>query len=450
MKIPCALTIAGSDSCGGAGVQADIKTFSALGVHGRSVLTAVTAQKTRVPPEMIEKQLQAVLTEFNVEWCKTGMLWSTAGIEVVEKAVKRHGLKLVVDPVMVATSGSQLLRGDAFPSLLKLLETAVLVTPNVDEASKILGKKITSSKDAENAARKIASLGPKAVLIKGGHLPGKEAVDVLFYGKKIHRFTGRRITDEKIHGAGCSFSAAITAELAKGLELPDAVASAKKFIESAIERRVKVGRGVAIVNPGAQLWLSAEEGKAMREVWEAAKALTKMKNFCALIPEVGSNLAMALPWARSRAEVVGLSGRIIRRGDAALLTGFPELGGSEHVANFVLTAHRHDPRIRAGLNIKYSREILAACKKLGLKISTFERRNEPKGTKTMIWGTEQAIKKFGGVPDVIYDRGSIGKEPMIRLLAETPQELVKRVEEILKVCFNYSRDQWMGMGAWEG
>ncbi|MFN4133722.1 MAG: bifunctional hydroxymethylpyrimidine kinase/phosphomethylpyrimidine kinase, partial [Candidatus Hadarchaeales archaeon] len=328
------MTIAGSDSGGGAGIQADIKTFSALGVHGLSVLTAITAQNTRgvldvleIPPAMIEEQLQALLADFHVEWCKSGMLWSPEVVRVVRGAVKRHGLRLVVDPVMIATSGSPLLKENALPAIIDLLEIADLVTPNIDEASKILGKKITSIKGAENAARKIASLGPKAVLIKGGHLPGKEAVDVLFDGKKIYRFSGRRVTDEKVHGAGCSFSAAITAELAKGFELLDAVINAKKFIESAIQKRLKVGRGAAVVNPIAHSWLSAELGNAIQEVWEAAKALGKMKNFSALVPEVGSNMAMAISGATTKKEVVGLSGRIVRRGDSVILTGFPEPGG---------------------------------------------------------------------------------------------------------------------------
>lgn len=379
---------------------------------------------------MIWKQLNAVLSDLDVEWCKTGMLWSAGGIGVVMKAIKKYGLRAIVDPVMISTSGSTLLREDAMDALLKLLGYAELVTPNIYEASKICGRKISSVQGAEAAAKEIYSLGPKAVLVKGGHLPGK--VDVLFDGKKMLKIPGGKITDERIHGAGCSFSAAITAGMARGFTLGDAIHKAKMFIESAIKGRLKVGRGPAAVNPLAELQLSKERGAIIEEVWQAAKTLARMKNFAKLVPEVGSNIAMALPGATSIAEVVGLSGRMVRHGDSVLITGFPEFGGSEHVANFVIAAHKHDWKLRAGMNIRYSKDILAVCRKLGFKMSSFERNREPKGVKTMVWGTELAIKKFGGVPDIIYDEGGIGKEPMIRLLAPSPAKLVEMVKKILK------------------
>ena len=439
MKLPCALTIAGSDSGGGAGVQADIKSFAALGVHGLCVITAVTAQNTQgvegifeLPPEFVTKQLDAVMRDFDVEWAKTGMLSNAEIIRAVEAGIKRHGIRVVIDPIMASATGASLLREEAFESLLELLSSAELVTPNVLEAERLSGIKIKSRVDVRRAAREIAELGPRAVLIKGGHLRGREVVDLLYTKGKFTEFKGPRVPGEPTHGTGCSFSAVITAELAKGASMRGAIGSARRFVARAIEGRLDVGKGIMPVNPMAALLLDAEKGRAIEEVWAAAKLLVTEPRFSELLPEVGSNIAMALPGAKRTSDVVGLSGRILQVGGRPRLTGYPELGGSEHVANIVLTAMRYDPRIRAGLNIRFSYEILRSCRKLGLRVVGFDRSKEPRGVKTMIWGTEQAIKKTGKVPDVIFDRGAPGKEAMIRLLGRSPIEVAELAQRIAR------------------
>ena len=439
-KMPCALTIAGSDSGGGAGIAADLKTFAALGVHGLCVVTAVTAQNTRgidatfeLPSEFVTQQLDTVMRDFKVEWAKTGMLYSAGVIKAVRAGVRKYKLRAVVDPVMVAATGVRLLREDAFDSLVKLLGDAEVVTPNVKEAERLSGVKIKSRQDIRKAARGIAKLGSKVVLIKGGHFPGREVIDTIFVGGKFIELKGPRVVSEPTHGTGCSFSAAITAELAKGASIEQAVCVAKGFIARAIEGRLEVGKGLKPVNPLAALLLDAEKGRAVEEVWAAAQLLVSEPAFVELLPEVGSNIARALPNARSPSEVVGLSGRIVRVGERASLMGFPTLGGSEHVANLVLTAMRHDPKIRAGLNLRFSNEIVGSCRKLGFCVGQFDRRLEPKGVKTMVWGVEQAIKKAGRVPDVIFDRGAVGKEPMVRLLGRSAIELAERALRIAKI-----------------
>jgi hydroxymethylpyrimidine/phosphomethylpyrimidine kinase len=439
MKVPCAITIAGSDSGGGAGIQADVKTFSALGVHGLCVVTAVTAQNTlgvdaifEVPPEFVTRQLDTLMRDFDVEWAKTGMLCSAEIIKAVSAGVKRHHLRLVVDPVMQAATGSPLLREDALGALTGLLAHAELVTPNVPEAEKLSGIKIRSVGDMRRAAKIISRFGPGAVLIKGGHLGGREVIDLLHRGGKFKEFRGPRVAVKAIHGTGCSFASAVTAELAKGADLLWAIKTAREFIRAAIERRLEVGKGATPVNQMASLFWDAERGRCLEEVWQSARVLAEDPNFVRLIPEVGSNIVMALPGARRTSEVVGLSGRMIKSGGRGRLTGFPELGGSEHVANVVLTAMRFDPKIRAGLNIRFSPEILRACRKLGLTISTFDRSREPSGQKTMVWGTKQAIRKIGKVPQVIFDRGGVGKEAMVRLLGVSPAEVAALALRIAK------------------
>jgi hydroxymethylpyrimidine kinase/phosphomethylpyrimidine kinase len=429
-ELPCALTMAGSDSGGGAGIQADLKTFVALGVHGLSVITAVTAQNTRgveavfeLPHEFVTKQLDVVMRDFKVEWAKTGMLSNSDIIKAVEIGAKRYDIRLVVDPVMTSTTGTPLLREEAFESLLRLLSRAEIVTPNVPEAEKLSGIKIKTLVDVRRAARRISKLGPGVVLIKGGHLRGEEVVDLVYIEGKFSEFRGPRVKSERTHGTGCSFSAALTAELAKGTSIMAAIERARMFVVSAIEGRSKVGHGATPVNPTAALFLDAEMGRVIRNVWAAAKLLVSEPKFSELLPEVGSNIAMALPGARQTSDVVGLSGRIVRVEGRPCLTGYPELGGSEHVANIVLAAMRHDPRIRAALNIKFSEEILRVVRRSRLSVSGFDRLKEPHGVKTMIWGTEHAIKKAGFVPNVIFDQGAVGKEAMVRLLGTSATEV---------------------------
>jgi hydroxymethylpyrimidine/phosphomethylpyrimidine kinase len=252
MRVPRALTIAGSDSGGGAGIQADLKTFSAYRVFGMSVLTAVTAQNSvgvqgveNLPPEFVAKQLESVLSDFGTDAAKTGML-STAGIiRAVARTLREYRVeKLVVDPVMIAKSGDALLEPAAREALIaEMLPLALVVTPNLHEASALAEMTVATRDDMEEAVRRIAKLGPRHVLVKGGHLKG-EAVDILFNGREFTAFSAPRIDSANTHGTGCTFSAAIAAGLALGRPLPDAVRDAKAYVTRAIREGFAVGRGV--------------------------------------------------------------------------------------------------------------------------------------------------------------------------------------------------------------
>jgi len=432
MRIPCAMTIAGSDSGGGAGIQADVKTFATLGVHGLVVITAVTAQNTKrvagvmeMPPAFVANQIDTLVEDFDVSFAKTGMLGSADIIRTVGACARQHDIKLIVDPVMVSATGSPLMRENGPLAIRELLARTELVTPNAPEAEVLSGLKVRKISDMRKAAKKIAKLGPKAVLIKGGHVNGKTVTDVFYSNGKFTEFSGPRLTTDRTHGTGCSLSSAITAELAKGADLRAAIIRAKSFLASAIQNRLKVGSGIMPVNQMAALLRQAETGRAVAEVWRAANLLVESQKFSKLIPEVGVNVVMALPGARQKSEVVGLSGRIVKSGGRAVITGFPELGGSGHVATVVLAAIGHDPSIRSAMNIRHSRENLHACRGLGLTLGFFDRRKEPKGTSTMEWGADYAIKRLGKVPDAIFDNGGIGKEAMIRLLGKTPKEVAE-------------------------
>lgn len=257
MKLPVALTIAGSDSGGGAGIQADLKTFAALDVHGTSAIAAVTAQNTlgvsqyvELPVEIIRAQIDDVAADLQPAAVKTGMLSSEGIIDVVVAALKDHGFQsVVVDPVMVAKGGARLLRDDAVAAMRdRLLPLASVITPNLPEAEVLLGRSIRSREDRERAARDLRALGCRAVVVKGGHADD-EAADAFFDGDQLVWLEAEREPTENTHGSGCAFSAAVAAGLARGLSLLEAVEAGKRFISGAIRHSLELGRGHGPVNP---------------------------------------------------------------------------------------------------------------------------------------------------------------------------------------------------------
>lgn len=265
MGVPVAVTIAGSDSGGGAGIQADLKTFSALGVYGTCVLTALTAQNTRgvfaiheVPADFIAAQMDAVFSDFEVAAVKIGMLGNAAAIGVVAGKLRcRHARNVVLDTVLAASSGEKLLRPDAIGALRELIALANLVTPNLSEATALVGGPAARNEDEMHAqAQKLLELGAGAVLIKGGHAEGPESVDLLVESGGCTRFAAPRIATHNTHGTGCTLASAIAAGLAKKLSLVDAVRAAKAYVSAAIKAadRLQVGSGRGPVHHFHEWW----------------------------------------------------------------------------------------------------------------------------------------------------------------------------------------------------
>jgi hydroxymethylpyrimidine/phosphomethylpyrimidine kinase len=260
--IRTALTIAGSDSGAGAGIQADLKTFAALGVYGTSAITAITAQNTvgvtrvaALQPKLIAAQIDAVISDIGAHALKTGMLANAAIIKAVAGKIREHRLKnLVVDPVMVATSGDLLIEKKAVAALrAALIPLAVVVTPNIPEAEELTGLKLRAAKDIEDAARRIVAMGAGSVVIKGGHRRGP-ALDLFFDGKRLRALRAPRVRTRNTHGTGCTFSAAIAAYLAKGETLESAVALAKRYITGAIRAGFAIGAGHSPVHHFYRMW----------------------------------------------------------------------------------------------------------------------------------------------------------------------------------------------------
>jgi hydroxymethylpyrimidine/phosphomethylpyrimidine kinase len=258
------LTIAGSDSSGGAGIQADLKTFSALGCYGMSVITAITAQNTtavtavhEVPVDIIEAQIDAVVTDIRPDATKTGMLSSAAIVEAVAAKLRQYDLpNVVVDPVMVAKSGDRLLREDAVTAVRKtLLPVAHVLTPNLPEAEVLLGgESIRTFIEMREAAREIQAMGPRAVIMKGGHHHGETVVDILYDGREFHEFEAARVHTQNTHGTGCTFASAIASYLALGEGLPEAVRLAKEYLTQAINAAYPVGHGHGPVHHFWEWW----------------------------------------------------------------------------------------------------------------------------------------------------------------------------------------------------
>ena len=446
MPIHRALTIAGSDSGGGAGIQADLKTFAALGVHGMSVITAITAQNTTsvtaiqdVDPDVVRAQLDAVVNDIGVDAAKTGMLHTKDTIEVVAEGIRRHGLRTVVDPVMIAKSGAKLLRPDAVSALVeKLLPCVEVVTPNAPEASEISGIEVKDRATAEEAAKRIISLGARAVVVKGGHIPSQGKVaDILYEDGKTHIFEVEELSTRTTHGTGCTYSSAIAAYLARGLEISEAVRLAQQFVHKAIRFGTPVGQGHGPVNPMVNLYAEAERWAVLKNLFDAVALLEGSGDVAQVIPEVNSNLAMASAYAINADDVAGTPGRIIRMGERVKAMSCPTFGGSRHVANTVLVAQAHNPEMRAAMNIRYSEQILSKLKELGLLASAYDRRKEPPEIKRMEgmttrWGAEEAIKSAGRVPDAIYHDGDWGKEAMITILGRDAVAVANRAIRIAK------------------
>ena len=439
MTMPIALTIAGSDSGGGAGIQADLKTFAALGVYGASVITSVTAQNTLevtgihdLPAEFVCLQLDTVMRDLTIEAVKTGMLSNPAIIRAVSERLQALGVeKLVVDPVMVAKGGAALLRKEAEAELIeRLLPLAYVVTPNLGEAEVLAGLSIHNVEEMEQAARRIHAKGARHVVVKGGHLAGPP-VDVFFDGHRFQYFEGERIETKSLHGTGCTFASAIAAELAKGAEVTAAVRHAKAYITAAIRLAEPIGHGFGPTHHFGALYHQAARYDIIVQLEEAVTQL-RGAGIAALIPEVHSNLGMALTRATTVPEVASWEGCIVPVGEGIQPVGSLRFGASEQVATMILAAMRIDPSYRSAMNIRYGEDILHACQAANLRLSPIGRPNEPvQGQRTE--GSSRALGignltlTLETVPDILYDLGAIGQEALVWVLGHDAVEVACKV-----------------------
>ncbi|MFC4406474.1 bifunctional hydroxymethylpyrimidine kinase/phosphomethylpyrimidine kinase [Haloarchaeobius iranensis] len=435
---PVALTVAGSDSGGGAGIQADLATMGAHGAWGTSALTSVTAQHTRgvdsthvLPPDEVAAQVDAVFDDFDVRAVKTGMLATAPVIETVHERLAARDVPVVVDPVMVATSGDRLLDREAESAYEDLVSDATLVTPNADEAAVLTGTEPTDTGSACDAGADIVAMGADAALVKGGHIDTDGVVDVLVTADDAIAFEHPRVADAATHGSGCTLSAAVAANLATGDDLTDAVEAAVDFVARAIRYHADVGANGA-VNHHVALRNRAAARETIADIERVVDDLVAA-DASALIPEVGTNVVGALPFAESVDETVAVDGRVASVHDGVRPTGGVRFGASSHVARFLLSAREYDPALRFACNCRFDESVADAVEELDWPSATYDRSEEPADASTMDWAGRSTFGAADETPVAVLDHGAHGKEPICKLVAPDAGTLSKRVLALLDV-----------------
>jgi len=439
MAIKTALTITASDPCGESGIQSDLKTFSFAKIHGASIITCIATQNTRGIPaiypldlKIIEKQLDSLMTDVSIAATKTGILCSPKIIQLLSEKIQDYGLKTIVNPVMTVPKDHKDNQKNILNALINdLIPQSFLVTPDINEASSLTQTKIDDLKTIKKACKMIKEMGARFVLITGGHPNGKYARDVLYDGKKYTLFSLPRI-QSNAHGAGCAFSALITAYVAQGFKVLDAVEKAKRCTWAMLYYRYRSKKRNDVINQNTPHYPPSLRPDDVPHWIKLQDAIDHLVSFLPLefIPEVGINFVYALPAATQTKDVLGISGRIIKQNKRPFQAGEIHLDGSRHIASIIITCMRQNPCKRSAMNIAYSPRIVTDAEKKGWKIGSFDRIEEPPNRRTMDWGTETVIQSQGKVPDLIWDAGSPGKEPMIRVISETPQGILKIIKSL--------------------
>ncbi|KAA0008661.1 MAG: hypothetical protein FE042_01350 [Thermoplasmata archaeon] len=430
-----ALVIAGYDPTGGAGILADMKALSLSGARGHFIITCLTSQTPdrviSIEPLNVEKlchQIEEALDRYEPKYCKLGMIYSRELLRCISALLEDREIKLIADPVFKASDGTQLCE-DGYIDVYrrKIVPITYLLTPNMYELYQLTG-----IKDIRQAARNIIDMGAENVLVKGGDAEGKESTDVLFDGKKFYNFTLPRI-DGKFHGTGCTFSSLIVANLSRGRGLKTSIAEAKRILWSMMLNSYKLENFESrLLGMPEEVDIPPKNTAGERfDVWLSLNR--GVKRFVKiipdhLIPEVGINFGYALSDAEGRDDVCAL----VKRIDRSRQLGRLDFASSTHISRVILTAMKFDKKIRSAVNLRYSENFISHSEKLNFTVANFDRGEEPENVSTMEWGTRVAIEKTGGIPDIIYDRGGIGKEAMIRILGRDPDDVVRKVEAVLR------------------
>jgi hydroxymethylpyrimidine kinase / phosphomethylpyrimidine kinase / thiamine-phosphate diphosphorylase len=461
MKINSALSIAGSDPSSGAGIQADIKTFSSLGVYGCSAITAITVQNTKqitqifpIPSDIVLKQIKLILEDIKIDSIKIGMVYDESIITKIHDVLKDENIPIIIDPIFISTSGQYLIKPDAIKTFIqKLLSIATITTPNINETIKLSGMKIKTNEDIQKALQKIKEFGPKNVIIKGvtyeeGREKGgeggedvkqshKKSIDFLIdENLKIREFSNPLLQIPENHGSGCSFSTALSAFIAKGYEISTSCSMANEFVNKALQNLLHIGKGNPVVDTSITMtFLASLKYQVVENLTKAITELEEIKGIGKLIPETQSNFVYAIPNATNVMEVAGVKGRIVKIDETKVkASSCIEFGASKHVASAVLSYMTVNFKIRAGFNLKYDKKIIELLQGF-LIVSEYERQNEPSKFKekegyTIRWGIREALKRKPNA-NVIYHKGDIGKEPMIIIFGENPAEIISYLRRII-------------------
>ena len=427
------LSIGGSDPSSGAGIQSDIKVFSKLDIHCLTVITAITGQNTSnfgmvepVSKNILENQLESIITDFKIDGIKIGMVYNSEIIKTLYHHLKKLKIPIVVDPVIKSTTGGMLIEKAAIIDFKKfIIPLATIITPNKFEAEILTKMKINSINTPEKIAKKIQRMGAKNIVITGIKIKNKKISDFVLEKNKKYYITDKEIS--KINrGSGCIHSASVLYSIVKNKNIRKALEFAKKNTFNSIKNSKKIGKGIAITN--------MEESNEMK-LLNSINEFTKIKNIYKNIPECQTNFVYSKQKPKSIKEILGISGRIVKSGEEVIVAGDLAYGGSKHVATALLTVNKKYSKIQSAINIKYKNDTISKIKKLKLTTYDYDRNHEPKNVKnggsTIEWGIKNAIKNSKKPPDIIYHKGDFGKEPMIIVFAETPDIVIKKILKII-------------------
>jgi hydroxymethylpyrimidine kinase/phosphomethylpyrimidine kinase len=415
MRILC---VAGLDPSGGAGLSADLRALEFLGLRCYPVTSVITVQNTKdfiksepVPAVTVEAQIDAAFAEEVPKAVKVGL---TGNAETARMIARKLGdLPMVVDPVFRSSTGFELADDDIIAAYKDaLIPGTTVLTPNAHEAGVLSDMDVTDVETAKEACLAISEFGPKAILVKGGHFIRDKGTDVLYFNNEFHAFSGPELPGDT-RGTGCTYSSLIAGYLALGFEVIDAVRRAKSDMPIFLRSRPS---------------LTDEETEVRLAVENAVSELVFLLPQ-ELMAEVGNNIAYALDGARGPEGICSLDSRIILKGGRVVTLGKPVFGRDSHVGRVVLAAMTRFPDLRCAMNLRFSEYTLAGAEKAGLTVADFDRTEEPSETSSMSWGTSKALGQ--GRADLIFDRGSVGKEPMIRLLARDPEDLISKLTSLV-------------------
>jgi len=420
------LSIGGSDPSSGAGIQSDIKTFSNHNVYGFTAVTAITSQNTRkvtsvepVSAKSLIAQIDSILSDFHIDAIKIGMVYNSQIIKVIHSKLRKIKVPIVVDPIIKSTTGAILLKKSALHDYKKMIvPLADVITPNKYEA-----KVLSGTSNTNKSAKKIQSMGAKCVIITGATSSNSQISDFVLEENKEYVISGKKIPIRN-HGSGCNYSASISVSLAKGNTIRYAVKAAKDYVYQSIKNSKNIGKGVSITHKNIS--------NGMKELSDSINHFKQIKNIYKIIPECQTNFVFAKKNPKGIMDVLGISGRLVKSGKEVVTAGEIVYGGSQHVGTAVIQVSKKFPEIHSGLNIKYDPKIISKAKKSKFTVLRYDRSKEPKKSKqkensSISWGISNTLNAKS--PDIIYHKGDIGKEPMILIFGNNPNDVIRKVSK---------------------
>ena len=421
------LSIGGSDPSSGAGIQSDIKTFENHGVYGFTVITAITSQNTKkiskilpISSKIIKSQLESVLSDFQIDSIKIGMMYDSSIIKAVHVMIKNQKCPIVVDPIIESTTKTILLKKSAITDYRKMIiPLATIITPNKRE-SKIL----SGCSKVDDAARRLQELGARNVIITGYRESEMEIEDFVMESDRNYILKGKRIKMIN-HGSGCNYSASITASLARKKSVYEAANIAKEYVYQSIKNSKDLGKGIKITYK--------KNSEIQKQLSLSIIDFQNIKDVSKIIPECQTNFVFSKNKPKNIKNVLGISGRLVKSGNSVIQAGDLVFGGSQHVATALIEVSKKFPEIRSAINIKYEPKLITKAKKRKMSVLTYNRKKESKNSKlkensSISWGVSSCLKSE--MPDIIYHKGDLGKEPMIIVFGNTPTEVVKKIKQI--------------------